>query len=227
MAEVRNAYVKARDLDTPVLDARLVARLWQAGRAAHDAAIGEPEGAAGPWAGDAAVADRALLQRAAHVSARAGQGIHRSVCLVQQDRYAARVGPAELPIGQFGAGQHRRPSPARASAWPPRLRPRARDQRGQVQTQRRGVQRGVHQADPSLRPRRCRTSRSARQLRSARRPPRRQLPADLRPPRRPGRRRRLATPSAPKAGRWSHPSPRPGHNQGTTPGAFPGTTGGQ
>src|SRR5690349_1381086 len=129
MAEVRNAYVKARDLDTPVLDARLVARLWQAGRAAHDAAIGEPEGAAGPWAGDAAVADRALLQRAAHVSAGAGQGIHRSVCPVQQDRYAARVGPAELPIGQFGVGQHRRPSPARASAWPPRLRPRARPAR--------------------------------------------------------------------------------------------------
>jgi hypothetical protein len=110
------------------------------------------KGAAGPWAGDAAVADCALLQRAAHVSAGAGQGIHRSVCPVQQDRYAARVGPAELPIGQFGVGQHRRPSPARASAWPPRLRPRARDRRGQVQTQRRGVQRGVHQPDLGLRP---------------------------------------------------------------------------
>src|SRR5258708_9548864 len=30
-----------------------------------------------PWADDAAVADRALLHRAAHVTAGAGQGIHR------------------------------------------------------------------------------------------------------------------------------------------------------
>src|SRR5712664_3537661 len=97
------------DLDAPVLDAHLVAGLWRAGRAAHDAAIGEPEGVAGPWAGDAAIADCVLLQRAAHVSAGAGRGIHRSVCPVQEDRYAARVGPAELPIGQFGVGQHRRP----------------------------------------------------------------------------------------------------------------------
>src|SRR5258705_114244 len=83
---------ESADLDTPVLDARLVAGLWRAGRAAHDAAVGEPEGAAGPWAGDAAIVDGALPQRAAHVSAGAGQGIHRSVCPVQQDGYAARVG---------------------------------------------------------------------------------------------------------------------------------------
>src|SRR5690349_15050287 len=57
------------DLDAPVLDARLVAGLRRAGRAAHDGAVGEPEGAAVPRAGDAAVADSALLQRAAHVTA--------------------------------------------------------------------------------------------------------------------------------------------------------------
>jgi hypothetical protein len=131
MAEVRNAYVKARDLDTPVLDARLVARLWHAGRAAHDAAIGEPDGAAGPWAGDAAVADRALLQRAAHVSAGAGQGIHRSVCPVQQDRYAARVGPAELPIGSSvsastGVPARPGPAPGRRASVPGRATSEAR-----------------------------------------------------------------------------------------------------
>src|SRR6185437_2646003 len=65
------------DLDAPVLDARLVAGLRRAGRAADDAAVGEPEGAAVPRADDAAVADRAL-QRPAHVSAGAVQGIHRS-----------------------------------------------------------------------------------------------------------------------------------------------------
>jgi hypothetical protein len=46
---------------------------------------------------------------AAHVSAGAGQGIHRSRGPVQQDRRAARVGLAGLPVGQFGVGQHRRP----------------------------------------------------------------------------------------------------------------------
>ena len=76
------------DLDTPVLDACLVAELWRAGQAAHDDAIGEPEGAAGSWESDAAIADRAFLQRAAHVS-------------VQFDGTAQQMGPIDRDLGDL------------------------------------------------------------------------------------------------------------------------------
>ena len=67
------------DLDFPVPDAGLVGGLGGRGWAAHDAAVGELEGAGVPRADDATVDELSLIKWAAGVSAGVGQGGYLAV----------------------------------------------------------------------------------------------------------------------------------------------------
>src|SRR6185312_10970118 len=97
------------DLETATGDPDVVARLRGAGRTAPDATVGESEGAAVPGAGDAAVADGALVQGTAHVAARVGQGVHSPRAPVQQDRHPAHLHRAALAVRERSLLDHRRP----------------------------------------------------------------------------------------------------------------------
>src|SRR5918994_1251500 len=78
-------------LEVSVVDPGVVTRLRDRGRAAHDAAVGEPEGAAVPGAGHAAVGDAPLVERPARMAAGGGDRVDGAVVTVEQDRRAAGV----------------------------------------------------------------------------------------------------------------------------------------
>src|SRR6476469_2313176 len=97
------------NLDFPVADPRLVGRLRYRGWAAHNAAVGEPEGAGVPRTNDAAVDKLAFVQWTASVAAGVGQRVQLPLVANQQDRGPIGGDHAMFAFAELRVGEHRGP----------------------------------------------------------------------------------------------------------------------
>jgi hypothetical protein len=105
----RDGSVQWTNLDLPLPDPGLVGGLGYRSRAAHDVAVGEPEGTPMPRADDAAIGKLALIEGTAGMAAGVRQCVDLPVLADQQHRSLTSGDPAQLTLGQFRLREHRRP----------------------------------------------------------------------------------------------------------------------